>query len=147
MCFTNQALTLITRDHATRITHQNSDWATDSHETYDLWDTVELDPNLDLVEIVLDPDTTESLPICVSPGEKQTVGRSRSVADHCVEGDKRMSRQHFSITCESGVGKLRDLNSTNGTLVNGRRVSEARVYEGDRVMAGSATFTVRYRTA
>ncbi len=54
--------------------------------------------------------------------------------------DGRMSSRHFAIRLEHGVGVLRDLQSTNGTLVNGQPVTVARLRPGDRVQAGDTVF-------
>ena len=54
--------------------------------------------------------------------------------------DAFMSRDHFAI--EAGVAAviLRDLGSTNGTLVNGSRTERHILREGDEVRAGETTF-------
>jgi pSer/pThr/pTyr-binding forkhead associated (FHA) protein len=45
----------------------------------------------------------------------------------------RVSRRHCIIAVESGEVVVRDLGSTNGTWVNGRRVASARIRPGDEV--------------
>ena len=57
--------------------------------------------------------------------------------------DPGLSREHFAI--EAGVAAviLRDLNSTNGTFVNGSRVERHILREGDQVRAGESAFQVR----
>ena len=56
---------------------------------------------------------------------------------------KGVSRRHF-VLCRSGKGWiLRDLGSTNGVLLNGERVQEAPIREGDRIQAGAALLRVR----
>jgi hypothetical protein len=54
-----------------------------------------------------------------------------------------MSRDHFVL--EAGVAAviLRDLGSTNGTLVNGQRVERHVLREGDIVHAGAAEMRVQ----
>jgi transcriptional regulator with PAS, ATPase and Fis domain len=51
-----------------------------------------------------------------------------------------ISRTHAEIAWERGGFVLRDRGSTNGTIVDGRRVSEARLEHGQEVRAGDAIF-------
>ncbi|MFE9249690.1 DUF1707 and FHA domain-containing protein [Streptomyces sp. NPDC007088] len=52
-----------------------------------------------------------------------------------------VSRVHAELTQQSGVWVLRDLGSTNGTTVNGRRVVGAAVVrDGDHVSFGRMTY-------
>ena len=70
------------------------------------------------------------------------VGRSRFV--HCpLPEDSALSRDHFLIEINPPRCELRDLNSTNGTFVNGRRVDRARLDSRDRIAAGQSVFEVR----
>jgi pSer/pThr/pTyr-binding forkhead associated (FHA) protein len=80
--------------------------------------------------------------IVVEPGTFVRVGRKRQ-ADAAFPGNTGMSGLHFSLECTGDACWVRDLNSTNGTWVNGQRVSEAVLNEGDEVTAGEATFAVR----
>jgi DNA-binding NtrC family response regulator len=49
-----------------------------------------------------------------------------------------VSRQHAEITREHGAWVLRDTKSTNGTFVDGYRVTEARLEHGQEVRLGDA---------
>ncbi|MFG3658455.1 FHA domain-containing protein [Streptomyces sp. NPDC047706] len=52
-----------------------------------------------------------------------------------------VSRVHAELTRQSGMWVLRDLGSTNGTTVNGRRVTGATVVrDGDQVGFGQTAF-------
>ena len=79
------------------------------------------------------------------PGSKLTVGRT-SDADWCVAGDEKMSRVHFELECRDQTVVLRDLESTNGTRVNGTKFRELTLYHGDQIVAGATTFSVRINT-
>ncbi|MCB9713464.1 MAG: tetratricopeptide repeat protein [Myxococcales bacterium] len=61
-------------------------------------------------------------------------------------GDDGVSRQHAKIIREEdGSAKLVDLDSTNGTYLNGRRIHAEGLREGDRIRVGqSATLDFRY---
>jgi FHA domain/Domain of unknown function (DUF1707) len=62
----------------------------------------------------------------------------RSSACHLVLSDDTVSRRHAELRAEDGRWLLRDLGSSNGTWVNGRRVMEAEVRPGDLVQLGGA---------
>jgi hypothetical protein len=58
--------------------------------------------------------------------------------------DPGVSRHHAEITLGTDV-TLRDLGSTNGTLVNGRMVATAVLTDGSRIQLGTTTLTYRAR--
>ena len=51
--------------------------------------------------------------------------------------DREVSKEHAAIERVAGAFVLRDLNSSNGTFVNGRRVRELRLKEGDEISLGN----------
>ncbi len=59
-------------------------------------------------------------------------------------GDPEISRIHCQIEELDGHLVIRDLGSTNGTFVNGLRVTEAALISGDRVSLGQTRFWVLY---
>jgi len=63
------------------------------------------------------------------------VGRSSDLDMVLVE--EMVSRRHARIQLTNGHISIDDLNSTNGTFVNGERVTHAELQEGDRVLIGS----------
>ena len=66
------------------------------------------------------------------------VGRSEA-ADAHVEDDA-LSRGHFIITRDGADFLLADLDSRNGTWVNGRQVSTHKLRPGDLISAGGSLF-------
>lgn len=58
----------------------------------------------------------------LEPGRRYLVGRAE-IADVVVDGH-RVSREHCEVSVGDGVWTLRDLGSTNGSYVDGGRVSE-----------------------
>ena len=60
----------------------------------------------------------------------------RSPRCHLVLGDESVSRTHALLVRDGRRVELIDLDSTNGTLVNGRRVARVHVRTGDRVTLG-----------
>jgi pSer/pThr/pTyr-binding forkhead associated (FHA) protein len=80
--------------------------------------------------------------IVIQPGGTARVGR-RTPAEFVFPDDPGMSRLHFAVECTGGITRIQDLNSSNGTWVNGRRVSDAVLDDGDEITAGRVTFGVR----
>ena len=71
----------------------------------------------------------------ILPGHARTLGRATG-ADFIVDA-ALVSRVHCRITAlPSGELEVKDLESTNGTFVNGTRVDQARLAPGDRIQVG-----------
>jgi pSer/pThr/pTyr-binding forkhead associated (FHA) protein len=64
------------------------------------------------------------------------VGRSRS-ADITLD-DPAVTRSHCRFRWSGGMWEVEDLMSKNGTLVNGRRITRARLSVGDRIQIGQS---------
>jgi hypothetical protein len=62
----------------------------------------------------------------------------RSNACHLVLADDTVSRRHAELFVEGGRWLLRDLGSSNGTWLNGRRIVESEVRPGDVLHLGGA---------
>jgi len=69
------------------------------------------------------------------------IGRTPK-SDYALGEDSYLSSQHFAVECDGTQCRIRDLGSSNGTFVNGERVTEQIVREGDSVVAGGSTFTI-----
>ena len=68
-------------------------------------------------------------------GAVRTVGRATG-ADFIVDA-ALVSRVHCRLTVlPSGDLEVKDLDSTNGTFVNGQRVQTSRLASGDRLQVG-----------
>jgi hypothetical protein len=75
----------------------------------------------------------------VLSGSKVVIGRSRDC--DIVVSDPNVSRRHAELRRDDGRWTIFDLGSTNGIKVNGRRVSDATLREGDRVTLGVTDLT------
>ncbi|HEY3740183.1 MAG TPA: SpoIIE family protein phosphatase [Bryobacteraceae bacterium] len=66
-----------------------------------------------------------------------TLGRS-ATTDLCYADDSGLSRQHLVIEMAGSRWQIRDLNSKNGTVVNGQRLGTdpLKLKPGDRISAG-----------
>jgi pSer/pThr/pTyr-binding forkhead associated (FHA) protein len=71
------------------------------------------------------------------------VGRSPDGDIHL--DDRWASRIHCEIGKIGGTLAVRDLESRNGTLVNGEYVTEAHLLPGDRLTVGLSSFEVQYK--
>jgi hypothetical protein len=74
--------------------------------------------------------------------------RRHTVLGRGAEADLRLddpgiSRRHAEIVL-SDPPRITDLQSTNGTFVNGERVASAELYDGARVGIGTLTLVFRY---
>jgi pSer/pThr/pTyr-binding forkhead associated (FHA) protein len=69
------------------------------------------------------------------------IGRSPD-AHLYLPDDRFFSRNHCLLEINPPHSFLRDLGSTNGTFVNGQRVREAYLNNGDRVQGGATILTV-----
>jgi pSer/pThr/pTyr-binding forkhead associated (FHA) protein len=70
----------------------------------------------------------------ILPGNIKTVGRAAR-ADFIVDAPL-VSRLHCRLTAGAAELEVLDLESTNGTFVNGERVERARLRRGDRLGVG-----------
>ncbi|MBW4656427.1 MAG: FHA domain-containing protein [Kaiparowitsia implicata GSE-PSE-MK54-09C] len=79
--------------------------------------------------------------VLTQPQHIWTIGRDRCQASIAV-ADQRLSRRHAAIRFQSDGFDLIDLDSSNGSFVNGERVRRmTRLKDGDRIRLGSLTVT------
>ena len=64
------------------------------------------------------------------------IGRSSDLDMVLVED--MVSRKHAKIAVTDTEVYIQDLGSTNGTFVNGEKVSRTRLHEGDRILVGTS---------
>ena len=57
--------------------------------------------------------------------------------------DSKVSRRHARLVGRNGALVLTDLGSTNGTMVNGRRVNEMALGAGDRIELGETSLVIQ----
>jgi DNA-binding NtrC family response regulator len=65
-----------------------------------------------------------------------------SVSCEFVLADRRVSRRHIALEVEGNSLRVRDLDSTNGTYVNGLRVREALLVGGETIRLGETHLRV-----
>lgn len=90
------------------------------------------------------PPARASVVIVEGPGAGQeyplekavsVVGREKG-ADILLP-DSAVSRRHVALEAAGGAFSLKDLGSTNGTLLNGRKIRESAIRHGDRFQVGN----------
>jgi len=72
-----------------------------------------------------------------------TIGREQGLG--LVISHPLVSRRHCQLTRRGEVVFLKDLDSANGTTVNGQRVKEVALKPGDKLTIGPLTFIVVYQ--
>ena len=73
------------------------------------------------------------------------IGRSPD-AHLCLPEDRYFSRNHCLLEMNPPHSYLRDLGSTNGTFLNGHRVKDAFLNNGDRIQCGETILVVEVTT-
>ena len=86
--------------------------------------------------ILQSPDATFRL----KSGAVKTVGRAPR-ADFILDA-ALVSRLHCRITATAENLAVEDLKSTNGTFVNDKKISRAKLASGDRLRVGRVELTV-----
>ncbi len=71
------------------------------------------------------------------------LGRDQSV-EYCLNHGS-ISRRHCEIVVEDGRVRVRDMGSKSGTAINGTRIEDACLSEGDTLAAGDVLFALRNR--
>jgi hypothetical protein len=101
------------------------------------------------------PATREAAPLAIleirtfaGPASQYTFGGGsvrvgRALDNEIVLTDDRVSRRHGQLTTRHGALVYTDLGSTNGSFVNGTRVSEIALGSGDVVRLGNSTLTIK----
>jgi predicted component of type VI protein secretion system len=75
------------------------------------------------------------------PGRSLVVGRG--VATDIAIYDPTISRRHAELTARGDAVEVRDLGSSNGTCINGSRVSTGRLTVNDSITFGKVTYRIR----
>lgn len=76
-------------------------------------------------------------------GTEIVIGRSSDLDMVLVED--MVSRRHARITAFNGELMIEDFGSTNGSFVNGERITKAKLKEGDRILIGTNIIKLVHR--
>lgn len=77
------------------------------------------------------------------PLERAITHIGRGFAADLQLEDVSVSRRHAIVTQRRGAVRILDDRSSNGTFVNGRRVQEAQLHDGDVVVIGRVVMQYR----
>ena len=93
------------------------------------------------VRAAVTPGRTRPAPLLLVLNEalREQLLLGRHPACDVVLDAPSVSRRHAQLTHRHGTWVIRDLASTNGTLVNGERVGRAAVHGGDLLTLGELT--------
>lgn len=97
-----------------------------------------------VLEVTTGPHTGHRIPL--SLGVPIRIGRTAK-ADYVVSEDTFLSGAHFYVEWSGDQCIVRDLNSSNGTFLNGTRTSEASLRDGDVITAGQSSFALHLEAA
>jgi pSer/pThr/pTyr-binding forkhead associated (FHA) protein len=75
-------------------------------------------------------------------GQPLRIGRTTK-AEHAFPDDPRMSGVHCAFECDTRGCRVRDLDSSNGTFLNGARIKESTLANGDEIRAGNTVIVFR----
>lgn len=78
----------------------------------------------------------EGLAFCLPASGEVTLGRAHDLEIVLLE--EMVSRRHAKISIAGATLLLADLDSTNGTFVNGERITQANLTAQDRVLVGTS---------
>jgi hypothetical protein len=83
------------------------------------------------------------------PGAAHRLGLQTSIGrtpdNQVVVPAREVSRRHAEILISEGGYVLKDLGSPNGTFVNGERITEHKLADGDRIAMGGQVFVFKAR--
>ena len=91
---------------------------------------------------------TRSGPAGTSGGTRHELTTGRNVIGRGTDADIRLpdtgvSRKHVDVVLDNGTAIAEDLGSTNGTLVNGRRITRQPLADGDVIRIGHSVLVYR----
>jgi len=81
--------------------------------------------------------------VCELHTDRTTIGRVEDNTFQITDGS--VSSHHAEIVLQGPEILIRDLNSTNGTRVNGATVRERKLADGDQIVIG--TTVLRFETS
>lgn len=94
-----------------------------------------------ILEILAGPAAGKQ--IVLRTGESVTVGRASAKSQCALPQDTFLSGLHFAVESSASGCRVLDKKSSNGTFLNGARISDALLANGDEIKAGQTVFHVK----
>jgi hypothetical protein len=94
-----------------------------------------------LLEVNAGPFAGKKVPVVT--GQTVTFGRAAGRAQFALPHDTFMSGVHFAVECGPGGCRVQDRKSSNGTFLNGARIADAMLANGDEIKGGQTVFAVK----
>src|SRR2546430_2607054 len=88
-------------------------------------------------------ETVPAATFRIPAGSVKTIGRSTG-AELMLDAPL-VSRLHCQLSANDEAVEVKDLDSTNGTFVNDRRITSAKLHPGDRLKVGRVELKVSKR--
>ena len=98
------------------------------------WDAILLAPAFDSETMEAHITLVDGTHMAVHDG--LTFGRV--AGNDVVLEDSKVSRRHARLVLEGGVAEIEDLGSSNGTMLNGRRIARRVLRDGDELRIGTS---------
>lgn len=89
--------------------------------------------------VLISRDTDERIPLT---GRKQLIGRRNTC--HITVPFHEVSSHHCQLMLVDGWWIVKDLNSSNGTRINGKRIDQGRLVPGDIIGLGKHELEIQY---
>src|SRR5258707_963659 len=93
-----------------------------------------------MAKLIINPTSSSRREIALA---RTIVSIGRDPSNDVVLPDAMVSRRHAVIECRGSQYYVRDCNSSNGSVVNGDRVNERNLRDGDLVAIGTARLLFR----
>ncbi|HKV24498.1 MAG TPA: FHA domain-containing protein [Candidatus Acidoferrum sp.] len=81
--------------------------------------------------------------ILLRTGESVSIGRASAKSQFALPQDTFLSGLHFAVEVSASGCRVVDKKSSNGTFLNGARISDAMLANGDEIKAGQTVFHVK----
>jgi hypothetical protein len=81
--------------------------------------------------------------VAIVTGQTVTFGRAAGRAQFALPHDTFMSGVHFAVECGTSGCRVQDRKSSNGTFLNGARIQDAMLANGDEIKSGQTIFSVK----
>ena len=93
-------------------------------------------------EITIEAEPGRTVSATLSASNPQVIVGRKKAAD-LTTVNRTVSREHAEFSWQDGAVAVRDLDSTAGTFINGKRVQRGVLGLGDSVTCGKLAVTVR----